>query len=376
MKPSAMIYCQHSVGLGHFVRSMTLARAMTEVFDVTFVSGGRPPAGIAPPEGVRFESLPPIAMAEGGTLTARDDIGATFAARRGRLIQLAHEIQPDLLVVELYPFGRKKFAVEIDPLIDTVRARGGKVACSVRDVLVNGKADQARHDDQAAAKLNAMFNLVLVHSDEQIFRIEESFKPGVALEPPIFHTGYVSQALCGPTDDGTPADATLVLAGGGAVGQNLYRTALAAQPRLWGARRWPMRLIAGPLFPQSHWWSLVEEARGVPGLQLVREVATMTPSLRAAGRVVSQCGYNSALEIVQAGIPALFVPFARATETEQTVRAERFRALGLCEWVAEDGLDGAVLAERLLRPRIERDRACLKMDGAAVSAELLKDLVA
>lgn len=375
MKPAAMIYCQHSLGLGHFVRSMTLARAMAEAFDLTFVSGGRLPADAPLPDGVRFESLPPISMAESGALTGEDDIEAVFAARRRRLLALAAETAPELLVVELYPFGRKKFAVEIDPLIDAVRAHGGKIACSVRDVLVNGKDDQARHDDQAAAKLNALFHLVLVHSDERIFRIEESFKPRAALQPPILHTGYVSQALDRKGSGGTAPDATLVLAGGGAVGHNLYRAALDAQPRLWAARRWPMKLVAGPLFPQADWENLLRRADGVPGLRLVRQVAGMSESLREAGRVVSQCGYNSALEIIQAGIPALFVPFAQARETEQTVRAERFRSLGLCEWVAEEGLDGVALAEHLLNLRAGEDKASLRMDGAAVSVGMLEALV-
>ncbi len=376
MQTPAMIYCQHSLGLGHFVRSMTLARAMVGSFDVTFVSGGRPPADAAIPVELRFEILPPIAMTADGTLSAEVDLDEAFAARRARLLALAAETNPELLVVELYPFGRKKFAREIDPLIGAVRARGGKVACSVRDVLVNGKAEQASHDDMAATKLNALFDLVLVHSDERIFNIDESFRPGITLRPPVHHTGYVSQALCAAEPDRGPGDSTLVLAGGGAVGHDLYHLAMQAQPSLWAAKRWPMTLVAGPLFPREDWAELAQRAAAVPGLSLVREAPTMGPLLRMAGRVVSQCGYNSALEIVQAAIPALFVPFARECETEQTTRAERFRALGLCEWAPRENLDAAGLADRLLRLSLKADRASLDMDGAAASARLLEALVA
>ena len=49
----------------------------------------------------------------------------------------------------------------------------------------------------------------------------------------------------------------------------------------------------------------------------------------AASRLsISQCGYNTALDIVRAGVPALVVPFADGGETEQTDRARRLEALG------------------------------------------------
>ena len=74
----------------------------------------------------------------------------------------------------------------------------------------------------------------------------------------------------------------------------------------------------------------------------------MAGLLRQAGRVVSQCGYNSALEILASGRPALFVPFARGQESEQTMRARQFADLGLATVAARSRAGGACAGEALL----------------------------
>lgn len=375
MKPTAFLYCQHSLGMGHFVRSLALARGLVDNFDLTFINGGPLPDGKAIPDDMRFEHLPPLRMVEDGTLEGDGDVEAIFAQRRTRLLALAKAFMPSVLIVELYPFGRKKFSAEIDPLIAVVRSYGGKVACSVRDVLVKGRVDQALHDDRAAMCLNKMFDIVLVHSDERIFALGETFDPETSVTIPIRHTGYVI-AQAGPTSLAPKSGPTLVTAGGGAVGQALYAAAVAAQPILWKMKAWPMTIVAGPLYPQADWLDLQILADSVPGLTLRRSVPDMATHLRIAGRVVSQCGYNSALEIARSAVPALYVPFARGQESEQTMRAERFKVLGLCDWVSEVGLDGPTLASRLFTLSSDAPRQSLDMDGAATSAAMLRELVA
>jgi predicted glycosyltransferase len=375
LKPPALIYCQHSLGLGHFVRSLALARGLATQFDLTFVNGGPLPEGQELPADIDFQHLPPLRMRESGLLEGDGDVDKIFAERRARLLNIDEALKPSLLIVELYPFGRKKFAVEIDPLIAAVRSRDGKIVCSVRDVLVNGRVDQARHDERAALRLNAQFDMVLVHSDERIFALEESFRPETAIAIPIRYTGFVVQKRAS-TSHVPAAGATLVTAGGGAVGRALYEAALDAQSELWDRRRWPMTIVAGPLFPETDWIDLQARSEGVPGLTLHRAVPDMNVHLSSADRVISQCGYNSALEIVRAGVPALYVPFARGRESEQTMRAMRFKALGLCDWVAEEGLDGPKLAHRLAALQHSARRENLSFDGAIVSAQLLTELVA
>jgi predicted glycosyltransferase len=374
MKPVALLYCQHSLGLGHFVRSLALAQAVAEHFDLIFFNGGPVPQGFELPANIRFEHLPPLRLQEDGSILGEGDTAALLALRRDRMLAAAGDVRPALLIVELYPFGRKKFAVEIEPLIDLVRARGGRIACSVRDVLVNARVDQARHDDRAAATLNEQFDCVLVHTDPNLFALSESFRPSVPLRTEVVHTGYITRNT--RQEPRVNIDGfTLVAAGGGAVGHALYRAAIEAQPQLWAERGWAMTLVAGPLYPEEDWRDLRTHADGREGLTLVRSVPSMAPLLAQAGRFVGQCGYNSALEVCQAGLPALFVPFARSQESEQMMRAEKLKSMGLADIVLESGISGAALAEHLLALTPPRQAAQLDLSGAQTSARLLKEMV-
>jgi predicted glycosyltransferase len=374
MKPVALLYCQHSLGLGHFVRSLALAEAVAEHFDLIFFNGGPVPQGFELPANIRFEHLPPLRLQEDGSILGEGDTAALLALRRDRMLAAAGDVRPALLIVELYPFGRKKFAVEIEPLIDLVRARGGRISCSVRDVLVNARVDQARHDDRAAATLNEQFDCVLVHTDPNLFALSESFRPSVPLRTEVVHTGYITRNT--RQEPRVNIDGfTLVAAGGGAVGHALYRAAIEAQPQLWAERGWAMTLVAGPLYPEEDWRDLRAQAEGREGLTLLRSVPSMAPLLAQAGRFVGQCGYNSALEVCQAGLPALFVPFARGQESEQMMRAEKLKSMGLADIVLESGISGVALAEHLLALTPPRQTAQLDLSGAQTSARLLKEMV-
>ena len=135
-----------------------------------------------------------------------------------------------------------------------------------------------------------------------------------------------------------------------------------------------MTIVAGPLLAEADWDTIRQLGDGVPGLTLLRAVHSMQTLLASAGRVVSQCGYNSALEILQSGCPALFVPFARGQENEQTVRARRFAALRLADWAREEGLDGTELAGRLLAIAPANTATMLNMDGASASARIVAEM--
>jgi predicted glycosyltransferase len=67
---------------------------------------------------------------------------------------------------------------------------------------------------------------------------------------------------------------------------------------------------------------------------------------------VSQCGYNTALDLMQARIPALVVPFAENGEDEQTKRArllEGFNAVRVLDPARLNAEGLAVEIRSLLR---------------------------
>jgi predicted glycosyltransferase len=276
------------------------------------------------------------------------------------------------VVIELFPFGRKKFAAELVPLLERARQPGGGrplVACSLRDILVSRGDRQRAHDERAALLVNRLFDLVLVHSDPSFARLEESFRPATPLRVPIHHTGFVAPTPRA-TEGARRSERLVVSAGGGRVGAPLLEAAMDAHELLARAR--PMRLIAGPLLPQEDWAPLAARARHLERLELVRSVPGLGPELRAAAGSVSQCGYNTALELLRSGVPALVVPFAEAGEDEQTRRARRLEALGAVRVLEPGRLTAGRIATELRAlagfvPRPVR----LDTDGAACSAASL-----
>jgi predicted glycosyltransferase len=97
--------------------------------------------------------------------------------------------------------------------------------------------------------------------------------------------------------------------------------------------------------------------------------------MRRARASLSQCGYNSALDLVASGVPALVVPYEAPGENEQRVRAERLAALGAMQM-----LGAALCVPRRLAVALDDllefapRPAALDLAGAACSAMLLARL--
>lgn len=371
--PTLLLWCQHSLGIGHLTRSFALAAALARHFRVVFLNGGPLPPGVQAPAGVERIDLPPLGMDDGHTVVSRDagfDVEAARAARHRLIADTVQRTRPAALLVELFPFGRKKFAGEILPMIRAVRADPrAVVACSLRDILVDARPDQQHHDDRARWLADRYFDAVYVHADAAFARLEDSFRPRRPLAVPVLHTGYVVPAR----EPAAPARGghVLVSAGGGIVGRPLFDAAFAAQRRLG----LPMRVVAGPFLPEADWQAL--QAARPPGVELVRQVPDLVAEMRQARVSVSQCGYNTALDIVVSGVPALVVPYATATENEQAGRAARLAALGALQWLPPAGLATGALADALQQLLAFRPRpAALQLDGAGRTADALAHQVA
>jgi len=378
-RPALLLYCQHALGMGHLVRSLVLAGALAERFRVVFLNGGPVPRGVARPRGVTFVDLPPLGFDTEGRLVSRDgrrSVARAEEVRRATILQTFRELRPEIILVELFPFGRKKFAGELMPLFDAAHALGSArplLVSSLRDILVTGRKNQADHDARACALANRYLDAVVVHADPRFVRLEQSFQPPEPLRVPVHYTGFVvGERSAAPAT----AERVVVSAGGGIVGGPLFRAALDAQGLLWRAERLPMTLVAGPFLPANE-WRAVTRARKRPGLVVRRSVANLEDELRRAAVSVSQCGYNTALELVRARVPAVVVPFRERGEDEQWTRARRLEQLGIVRVLAPERLDGATLAEEIRKVRERRPAAvALDLDGASSTTDLLLAMLA
>jgi predicted glycosyltransferase len=387
MSPTVLFYCQHSVGIGHLTRSFAIAAAMARRFKVVFLNGGPLPAGVLVPPGMQIIDLPPLGMVGGHELISRDgqvDVAEARRRRREWILEALHTVQPDLLFIELFPFGRKKFAFELLPLLKAAKAmarrRGGapRIVSSLRDILVAARPDQQRHDDRAAWICRRWFDAVLVHADPRLARLEDTFRPRRPLATPVHYTGFVvPERSRGARPRPAPAvPSILVSAGGGIVGAPLFAAALAAHAALPRASRPRLDLVAGPFLPEADWLALRAAVAGRDDVVLQRVVPDLAARMRAASVSLSQCGYNTAMDIVMAGVPALVVPYAEGREDEQTNRARRMAALGLLRMLEPADLGPATLAAALQDTLAFEPRPNgLDVDGAERTVEILAGLL-
>jgi hypothetical protein len=193
---NVVFYCQHVLGIGHFFRSLELARAFRR-HRLLLVTGG-PRVDVALPEHVTEYRLPPLEMDPEFTALFPGERGQSLEEvqeeRRNLLLSLFATSLVDLVVVELYPFGRRRFGFELLPVLEAIR-RGdlgaARVVCSLRDILVE-KKDRETYEGRVLDLLNRYFHALLVHADPSVVSLDETFRRRAEIEIPLAYTGFVT----------------------------------------------------------------------------------------------------------------------------------------------------------------------------------------
>lgn len=394
---SALFYAQHVLGMGHLFRSLAIARAMAPEPVLLVTGGPHPPAAL--PGNVRHLPLPPLMMDadfagvfpvddHGRPLHADDAalreelVARRFMERADRLLRTLDEERPDLILVELYPFGRKRFGQEIQPLLHRARCRNLPVVCSLRDVLVE-KKDQAAFETRVLEALHRCFTGLLVHGDETFLPLDATFSRVADIAIPLAYTGYVApDPVSGDAVRETlglePGEAlALGSVGGGAVGAELLRALLAASVLLARSRRHRLLLFTGPFMPEQDAARLRDMAAALPWARLERFSPAFQGLLAAADLSVSLAGYNTLMGLLVAGTPGLVLPFDQ--NREQRLRAEALAARGaqgVLTVLAPEDLEPGRLARRM-EESLAMGRAAspthgVRLDGAAVTAATLR----
>lgn len=378
--PHVFLYVQHLLGIGHLKRAATLARALAaEGLQVTLASGGPAVPGMARQLslcGVRLVQLPPASAADMSFRILLDETGreidAHWKSRRGAALLAAwREAGAQVLVLELFPFGRGQMRFELLPLLDAAARlpRRPAIVCSVRDIL-GGQRSRERHEETLEL-IQRYFDRVLVHGDPAVVGFEQTFALAPRIAQKLHYTGYV---VDDPAPDGSSigTNEVIVSAGGGAVGAGLLAAAIRARP-LSALRDRKWRILAGDNLPDGEFRMLAGLAARESGVELERARPDFTTLLANCALSISQAGYNTLLETVRAGARALVVPFAGGQETEQRLRARCFAERGLLEVVEESALTPRALAEAAGRA-IARPRpapGAIDLDGARNSAALI-----
>ncbi|MHA1151276.1 MAG: glycosyltransferase family protein [Alphaproteobacteria bacterium] len=394
-----LLYVQHLLGIGHLRRAALLAKFLSQNdISVVLVSGGGPVDGLDI-GAAGFVQLPPLRTRDESFSELIDQSGRPIdetwkAARRDRLLDLYRALKPRALLIEMFPFGRRQMRFELLPLLEAAGASRPRpqVLCSLRDVLT-----RSRRAEKTAWMLDTFarhFDLALVHGDPDFLPLERSFPEAAGIATKLRYTGYVVDTAPAP-DPGAAAGAVagadgagevIVSTGGGAVAGPLIEAALTARA-LSPLAATPWRFLIGPNVAEAAFRDMAARADDpgdAPGGVTIERARPDFRRLLARARLsISQAGYNTVLEVLTAGIPAVVVPFAAGSETEQSLRARLLAARGALTLVEEAALTPASLATAiaaaLARGRAESGTgngtgtAGLNLRGAQTTVDILRE---
>ncbi|WP_417700637.1 glycosyltransferase family protein [Pseudophaeobacter sp.] len=371
-----MIVVTHLLGTGHLARALTLGRAFQAAGDqVQIVSGG-----CSAPQldtcGIPLLQLPPL-RSDGVNFTqllTPDNTLADEGYHRTRQVALCaalRAMQPDLLITELYPFGRRSLRAEFRALLEAAQQlpKRPKILASIRDILAPpSKPEKAIKADAMIAEF---YDAVLVHSDPQATPLALSWPVSDMLAAKLHYTGFVAPAAAGPHPEAEGRGEVLVSAGGGNVGDEIYHCALAAA-RLMPDQPW--RLLVGGS-------DAAERIKALSSLDSPARIEAARPDFRQmlshVAASVSMCGYNTALDLLQANTPAVLIPFDAGREVEQGLRAQSLEPLpGFASLRTADLTpERLVAAVQAVQQAPRRTAAQFQFDGAARSVEIAHDMV-
>ncbi len=383
-----MFYVQHLLGIGHLRRAALLSSGLVEQgLEVSVILGGTEVPGIDFP-GARVIHLPSTHVADhtfSPLLDARnkpvdDDWKADRAAR---LLRIFHEIQPHVILLEMFPFGRRQFRFELMDLLDTAKMADPKpvIISSVRDILV--KKSKPERDREVVSLVRDYFDLVLVHGDPGLVTLEDTFPQAHHISDLTRYTGYIAP----PQDDDQGSQGNtagrgnalgrgeiIVSAGGGAVGADLFRTALEArQQGRFKALTW--RLITGPNLPQVDFEDVC--SRAPEGVIVERFRADLPRMMGHCAVSISQAGYNTVMDLIRARAKAIVVPYDDGGESEQLQRARLFAAKGTLSIVEAQSLNATSLNAALdhMMSNDHHPGEIPDLSGAQTSARIIADSI-
>jgi len=336
-----LYYCQSLVGIGHLTASLRIACELLRHHDVDFIQGGLDtPAGLEHP-GYRNLKLPTLLHDEDTGGFVGPDAGASIEALwRERAQAIAAFLRPpyDAIVIEFFPFGRRRFRQEIYALFDAVRASSGPIPifCSVREVLI--PAD-ARTERKIVKMVERDIHTIFVRGDPAIVALDETFAEVDAIRAKLVYTGYVAPEA--PAASPPRRKTILVSQGGGDVGRELLRAAVLTAP---GLPEYRFVLAAGSRTPAKAIDVLKAEVRSA-NVEIVPFLPDFQKHLAECALSISLGGDNTMLDVITTRTPALAYPYQGSSE--QALRIARLAAAGFVHALQPEDLGPARLASKI-----------------------------
>ncbi|QUM75914.1 hypothetical protein HWV00_06565 [Moritella sp. 24] len=370
--PRIMFYVQYLLGIGHVRRSSLIVQALCEQgahVDVIF-------GGMAVPSmsfgNATMHQLTAVKSADAGFsgLVKADNSPVSDDDKKERtqaLLGLCETLQPDLIVTETYPFGRRQMRFELLPLLDWVKAQPNSpvLVSSIRDIL---QRRSSVREQEYVQLVKTYYQHVLVHGDKDFYPLERSFPVADLIADKISYSGYVCPTLNADDTEKT-RDTIVVSVGGGSIGKDILIAVMALYNSGFAAdKKW--LLITGPNMDTAD--KAYFKAQEQSNLQVVDLADDFLKALSHAYVSISRAGYNTVMDLLLTAVPAVVIPFEGEGETEQLARSEVLAENKVLQFVKNDELSIDSL-KTAINKALANTAETVNIDnqGATQSAKLL-----
>lgn len=365
-----LYYCQSLVGIGHLSASLRVIQELLNHCEVDLIQGGLD-AGVSL-QHPHFRNLRLTTLlhdSETGDFYHPDDQAdiATIWDKRAAEISRFLRWPYHAIVVEFYPFGRRRFKREIQNLFHTVRDRCGDVPIftSVREVLVPRAVEKERRMVDSVRKY---IHTVFIRGDSQVVRFDETFSLAHEIEDKLCYTGYIGAP---PPPNWPPRKRQILVSqGGGNVGRELLEGAIGAAALM---PEYSFLLAAGSRTSAAELDALRASVRS-SNVNIVPFLADFPLQLRQSSLSINMGGDNTLMDVVSARVPSLAYPYGG--NSEQSFRIKKFAQHRFVHALDAGDLTAVSLREKIeLALNAPYPEVGIAMDGAIVTSEKIRSIL-
>ncbi|QSB03137.1 glycosyl transferase [Methylomonas sp. EFPC1] len=355
-----LFYCQSLVGLGHLTSSLLVIRELSAYADVDLIHGGQGLQQMPELPGFRHLRLPTILIDSACDELYAPDSDAPIEsiwAERAAAIEQFVSWPYDAVIVEFFPFGRRRLKKEILGLFATVRQRCGAIPifCFVREILVPAPLDAER---RMVKLVREHIHTVFVRGDPNIVRFEETFSLTADIVERLVYVGYVSPPP--PASWPIRQNRILVSQGGGEIGKSLLRATIRTAPLL---PEYQFLVITSSRVSATEIAEL-QALVSSPNVRVVTFLHDFQENLQSAALSISLGGDNTLMDVISTRTPALAYPYAG--NSEQGLRIEKLAAKGFVRPLTEMDLAPERLSIKIMETINQTyPRQAIAINGAA-----------
>ena len=390
-RPRALLYSHDTFGLGHLRRNLVIAKNLLDRgFDVVLLTGSPVAQSWPVPDGLNIRIMPPVVKVGAEEYASRDG-SMKFEEIRSRredvILRTVIAYRPDIFLVDHSPAGMKG---ELLKTLNFLRAHMPltKNVLGLRDILDSGATVRQLWDEQRIYDLlESAYDQIFVYGSQHFFDVVHEYALPARTAAKLCYCGHVTRDCGNLTAWQAPAPimskrvgglSVLVTGGGGGDAYPLMDIYLRSLESLSSP---PSRsvMVAGPLMPPNERHRLEHAISRRHDVQLISETTSMAALLERADLVVTMAGYNTTMEILAMGKPAILVP-RPAPRAEQQLRAKLLADFGLVWTVATDSHAAPNLSKAMSdalsggRP-VARRSGRVDLLGAQRVGDIIEDLV-